>query len=91
VPGNSLLAQLDHIAVPGRPRWLSLWTTDDEVVIPADSARLAGAINVPIQSVCPGHVVSHTHLPTDPVVISLVLQAIGPGPISLKGPAGCPS
>jgi triacylglycerol lipase len=91
VPGSSLLAQLDHTAVPSRPRWLSLWTTDDEVVMPADSARLAGAINVPIQSVCPGHVVSHTHLPTDPVVISLVLQAIGPGPISLKGPGGCPS
>lgn len=77
--------------MPGRPRWLSLWTTDDEVVIPAASARLAGAINVPIQSVCPGHVVSHTQLPADPVVISLVLQAIGPGPISLKAPAGCPS
>jgi triacylglycerol lipase len=91
VPGSSLLAQLDHTAVPSRPRWLSLWTADDEVVMPADSARLAGAINVPIQSVCPGHVVSHTHLPTDPVVISLVLQAIGPAPISLKGPAGCPS
>ena len=91
VPGNSLLAQLDHTAVPGRPRWLSLWTTDDEVVIPADSARLAGAINVPIQSVCPGYVVSHTNLPADPVVISLVLQAIGPGPISPRGPAGCPS
>jgi triacylglycerol lipase len=91
VPGNSLLAQLDHTAVPSRPHWLSLWTTDDKVVMPADSARLAGAINVPIQSVCPGHVVSHTHLPADPVVISLVLQAIGPGPISLKGPAGCPS
>jgi triacylglycerol lipase len=91
VPGSSLLAQLDHTAVPSRPRWLSLWSTDDEVVMPADSARLAGAINVPIQSVCPGHVVSHTRLPADPVVISLVLQAIGPGPIALKGPAGCPS
>lgn len=91
VPGNSFLAQLDHTAVPSRPRWLSLWTTDDEVVTPADSARLAGAINMPIQSVCSGHVVSHTHLPTDPVVISLVLQAIGPGPISPKVPAGCPS
>ena len=91
VPGNSLLAQLDHGAVPGRPRWLSLWTTDDQVVVPPDSARLAGAINVPIQSICPGHVVSHTHLPADPVVISLVLQAIGPGPVALKGPAGCPS
>jgi triacylglycerol lipase len=91
VPGSSLLAQLDRTAVPSRPRWLSLWTTDDEVVLPVDSAHLTGAINVPIQSVCPGHVVSHTHLPADPVVIALVLQAIGPGPISLRGPAGCRS
>ena len=91
VPGSPLLAQLDHTAVPSRPRWLSLWTTDDEVVMPADSARLAGAINVPIQSVCHGHQVSHTHLPADPVVISLVLQAIGRGPIAPASPAGCHS
>jgi triacylglycerol lipase len=89
VPGSPLLAQLTRTAVPSRPRWVSLWTTDDEVVMPADSARLAGAANVPIQAVCPGHQVSHTHLPTDPVVISLVLQAIGRGPISLSGPAAC--
>ena len=94
VPGSALLAQLDHTAVPGRPRWLSLWTTGDEVVMPADSARLAGAINVPVQAVCRGHQVTHTGLPADPVVISLVLQAIGPAPISpasATSPAGCHS
>jgi triacylglycerol lipase len=91
VPGSPLLAQLTHTAVRSRPRWLSLWTTNDDVVLPADSARLAGAVNVPIQSVCPGHQVSHTHLPTDPVVIDLVLQALGRGPISPRGPAGCHS
>jgi triacylglycerol lipase len=89
VPGSPLLGQLTHTAVPGRPRWLSLWTTDDEVVMPADSARLAGAVNVPVQSLCPGHQVSHTGLPTDPVVISLVLRAIGRGPISPGTPADC--
>jgi triacylglycerol lipase len=91
VPGSPLLARLDRTAVPSRPRWLSLWTTDDGVVIPADSARLAGAINVPVQSVCPGHQVSHTHLPTDPVVISLVLRALGRGPVSPQGAPACPS
>jgi len=89
VPGSPLLTQLTHTAVPSRPHWLSLWTTDDEVVMPADSARLAGAVNVPVQSLCPGHQVSHTGLPTDPVVISLVLQAIGRGPISPTAPADC--
>jgi triacylglycerol esterase/lipase EstA (alpha/beta hydrolase family) len=91
VPGSALLAQLDRAAVPGRPRWLSLWTTGDQVVMPADSARLAGAINVPVQAVCRGHQVTHTGLPTDPVVISLVLQAIGRGPIAPASPAGCHS
>ena len=91
VPGSPLLGRLDSGAVPHRPRWLSLWTTGDEVVIPPDSARLPGAINVPIQSICPGHQVSHTQLPTDPVVISLVLQAIGRGPLAPRRPAGCPS
>jgi pimeloyl-ACP methyl ester carboxylesterase len=89
VPGSPLLTQLTHTAVPDRPRWLSLWTTDDEVVMPADSARLAGAINLPVQAVCPGHQVSHTGLPADPVVISLVLQAIGRAPISPSAPADC--
>ena len=47
VPGSSLLAGLDATPVPARPRWMSLWTTDDQVVTPPGSARLAGAINVP--------------------------------------------
>jgi len=89
VPGSSLLARLDAAPVPRRPPWLSLWTTGDDVVIPADSARLAGAINVPVQSVCPGHRVGHTGLPADPVIIALVLRAIGPGPIQPRDPAAC--
>jgi len=90
-PGSSLLASLDATGVPSRLPWLSLWTTGDDVVMPADSARLAGAINVPLQSVCPGHQVGHTGLPADPVVIALVLQAIGPGPIRPRDPAACHS
>ena len=74
---------------PARPRWLSLWTTDDQTVTPPDSARLAGAINVPIQSVCPAQRISHSQLPTNPVVTAMVLQAIGPGPIRSPGPAAC--
>jgi len=91
VPGSFLLARLDGTGVPSRLRWLSLWTVDDDVVMPADSARLAGAINVPLQSVCPEHRVGHTGLPTDPVVIALVLKAIGPGPIRPRDPAACHS
>ena len=91
VPGSSLLAGLDAAPVPRRPPWLSLWTTDDQVVTPPGSARLAGAINVPIQSVCPGQRISHDQLPTNPVVTAIVMQAIGPGPLRAPTPADCVS
>jgi triacylglycerol lipase len=81
VPGSPLLAGIDAAPVPQRPRWLSLWTTDDQVVTPPTSARLAGAVNVAVQSVCPAERISHDQLPSNPVVTAIVLQAIGPGPL----------
>ncbi|MCW2908600.1 MAG: lipase class 2 [Actinomycetia bacterium] len=89
VPGSSLLTRLDATAVPARPRWLSLWTTDDQTVTPPDSARLAGALNVPIQSVCPAVQVSHSQLPTSPAVTAMVLQALGSGPVRAPTAADC--
>jgi triacylglycerol lipase len=89
VPGSSLLARLDATAVPARPAWLSLWSTDDLVVTPPESARLSGAIDVPLQSVCPGSQVSHTQLPTDPVVSAIVLRAIGRAPLRYPTAAVC--
>lgn len=89
VPGSSLLAGLDAAPAPARPRWMSLWTTDDQVVTPPGSARLAGAINVPIQSLCPGERISHDQLPTNPVVTAIVLRAIGPGPLRAPTAADC--
>jgi hypothetical protein len=88
VPGSSLLAGLGP-GVPARLRWLSLWTTDDTTVSPPDSARLAGAVDVPIQSVCPGQRISHSQLPTSRVVTAIVLAAIGAGPAPRPGPAAC--
>ena len=75
--------------MPARPRWLSLWTTDDQTVTPPDSARLAGALNVPIQSVCPAVQVSHSQLPTSPAVTAMVLQALGSGPVRAPTAADC--
>jgi len=88
IPGSSLLAGLGA-RTPAGLRWLSLWTTDDQTVTPPDSARLAGAVNVPIQSVCPGEQISHSELPTNPVVMKIVLQAIGAGPIAHPARADC--
>jgi hypothetical protein len=89
VPGSRLLTGLTAAPVSPRPRWMSLWTTDDQVVTPPESARLAGAINVPVQSVCPGERISHSQLPTNSVVTAMVLQAIGSGPLRRPTAADC--
>jgi triacylglycerol lipase len=90
VPGSRLLATLTATAVPQRPRWLSLWTTGDQTVTPPDSARLAGAVNVPVQSVCPAQQITHSQLPVNPAVTAMVLQAIGAGPLHSPTTADCP-
>ena len=40
VPGSTLLSALQNSPAAARPPWLSLWTTDDQVVQPPASARL---------------------------------------------------
>jgi triacylglycerol lipase len=88
-PGSTLLASLDVASPAGLPEWLSLWTTDDQTVTPPDSARLAGAIDVPVQSVCPGVSITHSELPTNPDVTAMVLQAIGTAPLRPPTSADC--
>lgn len=81
-PGSAVLAPIAGAAdIP----WVSIWTEDDQTVTPPDSARLAGAVNVPLQQVCPGARVSHEQLPTDPRVIGLVLDGL-----TGRVPAECP-
>lgn len=75
-PGSRLLQGLS-VPVPAPPAWLSVWTEGDETVTPPESARLEGAVNVAVQSLCPRLRLSHSQLPTDAFVTSLVLQAIG--------------
>ncbi|MCW2715416.1 MAG: estB [Frankiales bacterium] len=86
VPGSPLLDQLnDEDETPDGPRWLALWTTQDETVTPPDSARLEGAVNVELQRLCPGISVTHGALPVDPTVTRVVLGALS-GP-ELVAPA----
>jgi pimeloyl-ACP methyl ester carboxylesterase len=87
-PGNDFLAGL-RSPVPSRPAWLSLWTEQDEVVTPPESARLDGAVNVALQSLCPGLQVSHARLPADPAVIRIVVAALGAEPLAAPGPGAC--
>jgi len=89
VPGSQLLDGLDVSDPAGLPRWLSLWTSDDQVVTPPDSAELAGAIDVAVQSVCPAARVGHSELPTSPVVVAMVMQALSQGPLVRPTAADC--
>ena len=79
-PGSALLARLDAAPVP--VPWLSVWTRDDQTVTPPDSARLAGAVNVAVQEVCPDARLQHGQLPSDPLVIGLVLRALDTGELT---------
>jgi triacylglycerol lipase len=88
-PGSALLRQLDATPLPAQLPWLSLWSEDDQTVTPPDSARLTGAVNVPLQQICPAERVAHSQLPTDPLVTGLVLNALGTAPISAPTPNQC--
>ena len=74
VPGSDLLDALDESA--DGPIWTSLWTEQDEVVTPPDSAQLDGALNIEVQSVCADATVAHGQLPRDPLVVGLVERAL---------------
>jgi pimeloyl-ACP methyl ester carboxylesterase len=90
-PGSSLLARLGQSPAADRPPWLSLWTDDDQTVRPPDSARLQGAVNVPLQSVCPGVAISHSQLPAAPLVDGIVLTTLAAGHVTAPPETGCAS
>lgn len=87
-PGSAVLDSIDEDPVPDGLPWLSIWTDNDETVQPPDSARLDGAVNLAVQSLCPDARVSHSALPTDPIITALVLDALGTTPLS--APRNCP-
>jgi triacylglycerol esterase/lipase EstA (alpha/beta hydrolase family) len=90
VPGSGLLDRLNAgDETPDGPQWLSLWTAGDETVTPPDSARLEGAVDVVLQDVCAGIVVSHSQLPRVPLVQGLVLAAIAPADVAQPTAADC--
>jgi triacylglycerol lipase len=80
-PDSQLLRELNaRDETPRGPEFVSAWSTSDEVVVPDDSARLAGAaLNLTVQSVCPAARTAHGDLPSDPVVRALLGSALGRG------------
>jgi triacylglycerol lipase len=87
---SEFLATLnDGDETPRGPTFVSIWTTHDDVVIPPDSASLAGALDLTVQSVCATDPVRHGGLPTDHVVQSMVLAELATGPPVPLGPTDC--
>jgi triacylglycerol lipase len=89
-PGSALLTRLQQSSRQ-RPPWLSLWSTDDQTVQPPDSARLPGAVNVPLQAICPGADIQHGQLPSAPLVVGLVLRALASGNVTAPAADDCAS
>jgi triacylglycerol lipase len=87
---SAVLARLNAgDETPAGPTWVSIWTTQDATVTPPDSARLAGALNLPVQSVCGRAQITHGDLPTAPLVQQMVLSELGAGPTVALGAADC--
>jgi triacylglycerol lipase len=89
-PDSDLLRALNaHDETPDGPRFVSVWSDADEVVVPPDSARLDGAVNLTVQSVCPGARTSHAGLPGDPVVLALLDSSLGVDPPTVPTDVAC--
>jgi triacylglycerol lipase len=90
VPGSEVLSSLDA-AEPARTGvpWMSMWTTLDQVVRPADSARFSGAVNIALQGVCADDQVTHVDLPADPLVAALTLRGLGTGAVNAPAAGEC--
>jgi triacylglycerol lipase len=89
--GSDLLRRLNAgDETPAGPTWVSIWTTQDQTVRPPDSARLEGALDLPVQSVCAGSPVGHGDLPSDPLVEQMVLTELRAGAPVRLGASDCP-
>jgi triacylglycerol esterase/lipase EstA (alpha/beta hydrolase family) len=76
--GSTFMKSLaEHDTAPTGPDWVSIWTDQDEVVVPPTSAVLEGALDFSVQSVCPGATVAHQGMPGNRVVVAMVRSELG--------------
>ncbi len=89
-PGSELLTDLNRgDETPPGPQWVALWTTDDQTVVPPTSGRLEGAVSFAVQDVCPGVSVGHGDVPSEPTVITIVLDELGTARPATPTPEVC--
>src|SRR4051794_17743805 len=90
-PDSDLIRRLNAgDETPAGPTWASIWSADDHVVFPPDSASLDGAVDIALQSVCPdAGAVSHGDLPTDDAVDGLLRAVLAAGPLVRPTAADC--
>jgi triacylglycerol lipase len=88
-PGSSFLTELNSgDETPYAADYTSIWTKVDQVVTPAASALLQGALNVSIQRTCPGASLGHGQLVSHPLALGLVVEALR-GDLRPGGPRSC--
>jgi triacylglycerol esterase/lipase EstA (alpha/beta hydrolase family) len=79
-PDSDLLRRLNaEDETPAGPAWVALWTEDDKTVVPPDSGSLEGALDIDLQTVCPGLRTDHADVPRVPAVIAVVEAVLGTG------------
>lgn len=87
---SDLIRQLNHgDETPAGPAWVSIWTTDDQISTPPETADLDGALDFSVQEVCPGADVTHGQLPESPVVIAMVEDQLRRTPPALPDRTVC--
>ena len=80
VPESTVLRRLDAgDETPDSAQWVTVRSDADRTVVPTDTAELEGALNLRVQSFCSTARTSHADLPSDPVTLAALSEAIGPG------------
>lgn len=84
-PHSKLLNKLNSgDESPAGATWVSIYTAQDQVVTPPESAKLEGALNIKVQNVCPNASIDHGGLPTSGITVAMVLRELTVGsPVAL--------
>lgn len=76
-PDSDLLRGLNaRDETPEGPTWITFRSEDDQTVTPSTSADLEGALNIPVQRVCPSATTSHGGLPSSAVVLAVLPEVL---------------